>query len=107
MDKFANAEGRNCYAEEYVTVQSCIDSIKGKDVFVVATANDIGRAPDSLIRHGRFDISLEIKLPGLTDTEQIIRHYLSRNPKVDVFYMLRSFLDDRFLFRSMSGRFIV
>ena len=26
MDKFANAEGRNSYAEEYVTVQSCIFS---------------------------------------------------------------------------------
>ena len=83
MDKFANVEGRNSYAEEYVTVQSCIDSIKGKDIFVIATANDVIRLPDSLVRHGRFDVKLGIGLPELSDTEQIIGHYLSRNTKVD------------------------
>lgn len=82
IDKFANAEGRNSYAEEYVTVQSCVDSIKGKDVFVIATANDTARLPVSLIRHGRFDVSLVIGPPDLSDTEQIIGHFLSRNPKV-------------------------
>lgn len=83
MDKFAEVEGRNRYAEEYVTVQSCIDMVKGKDVFVIATANDTMRVPESLIRHGRFDVSLEIDPPDISDTEQIIGHYLSQKPKVD------------------------
>ena len=83
IDKFANAEGRNSYAEEYVTVQSCIDKVKGKDIFVIATANDTSRLPNSLTRHGRFDINLDIDSPELTDTEQIIGHYLRQKPKVD------------------------
>ena len=96
MDKFADAEGRNRYAEEYVTVQSCIDRVKGKDIFVIATANDIARVPESLIRHGRFDISLEIEPPDLSDTEQIIGHYLSKKPKVDA--------DTRIVSEILSGK---
>ena len=65
MDKFADADRHNSYAEEYVTVQSCIDRIKGKDVFVIATVNDTNRVTESLIRHGRFDIALRIELSYL------------------------------------------
>ena len=96
MDKFANAEGRNCYAEEYVTVQSCIDMIKGKDIFVIATANDTSRVPVSLIRHGRFDVKLKIERPDYADTERIISHYLSNKPGVDA--------DARIIAEILSGR---
>ena len=36
MDKFANGDEHHPDAEEYVTVQSCIDEAKGKEVFVLA-----------------------------------------------------------------------
>ena len=96
MDKFADADRHNSYAEEYVTVQSCIDRIKGKDVFVIATVNDTNRVTESLIRHGRFDIALRIELPDISDTEQIIGHYLSLNPKVDA--------DTRIVTEILSGK---
>lgn len=55
MDKFTNGDERHPDAEEYVTVQSCIDEVKGKQVFVLATANNIRCLPHSLRRAGRFD----------------------------------------------------
>lgn len=45
MDKFTNGDERHPDAEEYVTVQSCIDEVKGKQVFVLATANNIRCLP--------------------------------------------------------------
>lgn len=58
MDKFANEDYTRSDAEEYVTIQSCIDAIKteGKEVFVFATANNTRKLPNSLIRAGRFDM---------------------------------------------------
>ena len=52
MDKFANGDDNHKNAVEYVTVQSCIDEIKGKDVFVLATTNGTRNLPASLIRAG-------------------------------------------------------
>ena len=63
MDKFANGDKSHPDAEEYVTVQSCIDEAKGKEVFVLATANDIDCLPDSLCRPGRFDRTIEVEVP--------------------------------------------
>ena len=57
FDKFANEDKDHKNAEEYVTIQSCIDDIKSSEVFVIATANDLRLVPDSLIRAGRFDIN--------------------------------------------------
>ena len=76
MDKFANGDERHPDAEEYVTVQSCIDEAKGKEVFVLATANDIDCLPDSLCRPGRFDRTIEVDVPPREDAVQIIAHYL-------------------------------
>lgn len=39
MDKFANDDVNCKNAAEYVDVQSCIEEIKGEDVFVVGTNN--------------------------------------------------------------------
>ena len=55
MDKFANEDKNHKDAEEYVTIQSCIDYVKGKKVLVIATINDKYKIPDSLKRAGRFD----------------------------------------------------
>ena len=78
MDKFANGDERHRDAEEYVTVQSCIDEIKGKEVFVLATANNIRTLPFSLVRAGRFDRVIEVDAPVGEDAVRIIEHYLSK-----------------------------
>lgn len=82
FDKFANEDISHRNAEEYVTIQSCIDDVKSFEVFVIATANDLRLVPDSLIRAGRFDTSIEIKAPKGRDAERIIEHYLSEKNAV-------------------------
>lgn len=76
MDKFANGDDRHPDAEEYVTVQSCIDEIKGKEVFVLATANSLRALPRSLMRAGRFDRVIEVNNPRGEDAVKIIEHYI-------------------------------
>lgn len=96
MDKFANEDDRHPNAEEYVTVQSCIDEIKGKDVFVLATANDIRCLPRSLYRAGRFDRRLEINAPRGADAFEIISHYLEGKSLADN-------IDRQYIARLMEG----
>ncbi|MBE6651762.1 MAG: AAA family ATPase [Ruminococcaceae bacterium] len=81
VDKFANEDESHRDAPEYVAIQSGIDEVKGIDVFVIATANDIDKLPGSLIRHGRFDRKIEVLLPTGNDAEKIIRHYFE-NKKI-------------------------
>mgnify|MGYP004476115871 CR=1 FL=1 len=76
MDKFANGDERHRNSEEYVTVQSCIDGLQGKEVFVLATANEMRCLPDSLTRAGRFDRVIEIDVPEGNDAVEIVDHYL-------------------------------
>ena len=78
MDKFANGDSRHRDQEEYVTVQSSIDNIKGKDVFVLATANDIDVLPESLLRAGRFDRVIEVCNPCGEDAIKIMDHYMKQ-----------------------------
>lgn len=78
MDKFANGDERHPDAEEYVTVQSCIDSVKDKDVFVLATANNLRPLPNSLLRAGRFDRIIEVDNPRGDDAVNIIAHYMKQ-----------------------------
>ena len=78
MDKFANGDDRHPDAEEYVTVQSCIDEVKGKEVFVLATVNNIRVLPRSLYRAGRFDNVIEIKKPRGQDAIEIVDHYIKQ-----------------------------
>ena len=77
MDKFANEDSSHRDAEEYVAVQSGIDEIKGCDVFVFATANNVQKLPRSLVRSGRFDRKIEVQHPVGRDADEIIAHYLS------------------------------
>ena len=82
MDKFANEDDYHRNAEEYVTIQSCIDDCKGIGVFVIATVNERHQLPNSLCRHGRFDKILNINIPEEDDSSKIIEYYLSTK-KID------------------------
>lgn len=76
LDKFANEDIYHRDAEEYVTVQTCIDDVKDKDVFVIATCNDSEKLPGSLLRSGRFDKEYFMRFPGIEDAKKIIAFYL-------------------------------
>lgn len=98
VDKFANEDEHHRDAEEYVTIQSCIDELAHNDiqVFVLATANDIHCLPHSLVRSGRLGNKIHISNPTNKDAEAILSHYLSRKKVVDD-------IDSAFLARIMSG----
>ena len=76
MDKFSNDDRRYRNAEEFVTVQSCVDDCREAEVFVLATANGLDNIPSSLLRAGRFDKVIEIKPPEGEDAEKIVAHFL-------------------------------
>ena len=76
VDKFANEDRMHPDAEEYVTVQSCIDDCKGRGIFTIATANDTDSMPYSLLRAGRFDKVILMRFPRGEDSRRIIEHYL-------------------------------
>lgn len=82
LDKFASDEDV-CNPEELIAVQSGIDAVKGFEVFIVATANDISDLPRSLLRAGRFDRIIEIGTPNLQEAAKIIRHYLKDKKVAD------------------------
>ena len=75
LDKFANNDEYHRDSEEFVTVQACIDESKGKGVFVLATANDTRRLPESVLREGRFDQKIRISIPEGDDAVKIVEHY--------------------------------
>ena len=77
VDKFANEDINHRNAEEFVTIQSCIDDCSDEEVFVIATANDLDNLPSSLLREGRFDKTIEVLPPTGKDAEEIIKYYLS------------------------------
>jgi len=81
MDKFANADERYKNTEEYVTIQSCIDETRGRDVFVVATTNGTDNLPFSLVRAGRLCV-LKIMVPKGDDAYEIVKYYLSKKKYV-------------------------
>ncbi len=84
LDKFAEDDSSE-NNEEYVTIQSLIDSIKEKDIFVIATANNKTEIPKSLLRSGRFDNIFRVDVPSKEDTYKICKYYLeSKNIDDDV-----------------------
>ena len=83
MDKFANGDDDHPDAEEYVTVQSCIDEVKDIEVFVIATANRLSALPESLMRVGRFDRTIKILNPRGEDAKRIIEFYLKKTKCAD------------------------
>lgn len=97
IDKYANDDESHPNAEEYVTVQSLIDETKDKEVFVLATANNIRCLPSSLRRAGRFDRVIKIETPHGQDAINIITHYLSTKKVVEG-------VDAKTIARIMDGR---
>ncbi len=77
MDKFAPSDNSQ---EEFVVLQSLIDSVKGKSVFLIATVNESFHLPDSLVRAGRFDRYIVVNHPTREDGEQIVRYYVGQKP---------------------------
>ena len=99
LDKFANEDNQHRDAEEYVTVQSCLDDLAQSEaeVFVLATANDIHCLPYSLRRLGRLGNKIKVECPTGADAGAILAHYLSGKKVVDM-------IDPSFLARIMGGR---
>lgn len=78
MDKFAEDNlQQNCNKEEFVAIQTGLEDIVNKDVFVIATANDIHNLPESLLRVGRFGKKIQFSAPSFEDSVKIISHYLA------------------------------
>lgn len=78
LDKFSNEDEHHRDAEEFVTVQACIDRVKDQQVFVIATANNMRKLPNSLTRAGRFDHVLALNCPEGEDAEAIVSYYLGK-----------------------------
>lgn len=98
LDRFANEDEKRCDTEEYLAVQSGIDAFgENSNVFVVATCNRIEKLPGSLIRPGRFDITIEVKKPRGETSKKIVEYYL-RDKKVSPYLNL----DD--ISRALEGR---
>lgn len=97
LDKYANEDRNHRNAEEFVTIQACIDDCKEDEVFVLATANDLGNIPDSLIREGRFDKKISFESPEEKDVKEIVKYYLS-DKKVS------NYLDYESIARLLYGR---
>ena len=83
MDKFANEDENHKNAEEFIAIQSGIDSVKNCEVLVFATANELRSLPESLLRIGRFDRKIRIENPTVKDSANIIKYYLSQKKFVD------------------------
>lgn len=77
LDKFSDNDDSED-AEEFVAVQSCIDEVKGKDVFVIATANGTRKIPDSLLRPGRLGRRINTREPKDYEAAKIVRFYLDK-----------------------------
>lgn len=78
LDKFANNDDKHLNADEFVTIQSCIDDCKDYDVFVLATTNDKRSIPESLLRHGRIDKLINFTSPSIEDAIKIVDYYLKK-----------------------------
>lgn len=52
------ADSPSPYGPQWDVLQSAMDSVKGDDVFVIATANTTSCIPQSLLRPGRFDYTI-------------------------------------------------
>ncbi len=84
LDKFSD-QNEDCDAEEFVVVQSCVDELRGSDVFVIATAtvNNIRKIPASLLRPGRLGKRLNVRLPQVDEATEIIKHYIAKSSMFD------------------------
>lgn len=82
IDKASEGDLNQVTPSEYSVIQSFIDAVKDKSVFVIATANRLGTLPDSLLRAGRFDKQVYFDMPAFEDRKKIIKYYL-RDKKIE------------------------
>lgn len=75
--------GDSLYAPAWATLQACIDDVKNDDVFIIATANETRYIPDSLLRPGRFDYSINLEPPTGKLAERIAAYYLRGSKLAD------------------------
>lgn len=83
MDKFSEDDEYNLDDRIFVTIQANIDSVKDKDILVIATANNISKLPESLKRNGRFDKKIQVTAPTSSDARKIIEYYLKSKKVCD------------------------
>jgi len=76
IDKLSESSGESVDDKMFVAIQASIDSVKGNNVIVIATANNYNKLPDSLVRNGRFDRRIELISPTDDDARKIIEHYM-------------------------------
>lgn len=82
IDKYSNSDSNHSNTAEFIIIQSMIDKCKDKDIFFIATANDVNLLPNSLQRSGRFGNSITFLPPSLDESKEIIKYYL-KGKKVD------------------------
>ena len=75
MDKYITNAQVDSHALH--VVQALIDSVAEKDVFVIATANDIDDMPESLLRKGRFDHRYEIEFDSPEEARELLDLFLA------------------------------
>ncbi len=81
MDKYAPDEKNS---EEFAVLQALIDSVKDKDVFLIATVNSHRHElPESLTRAGRFDRFVHLYYPSGEDGANIVKYYIGKKPISD------------------------
>ncbi len=78
VDKFSDMEEDNGNSQEFVTIQTCIDEIGDSAVFVIATANQIEKLPNSLLRPGRLGKKILVRLPRKDEATEIVDFYLKK-----------------------------
>lgn len=64
------------YGPQWAALQSAIDGVKDVDVFLIATANATSCIPESLLRPGRFDYTVQLEPPRGDNAMRIAAHYL-------------------------------
>lgn len=77
MDKF---NGKERDKTIFNTLQSLIDSVRNKEVYIIATVNDDRCMPKSLLRSGRFDFKIDVDYPSKEDVNKLINYFIKDRP---------------------------
>lgn len=94
LDNYSDNDDREL-AEEYTIIQSLMEQVRDKDVFVVATATDIRKMPDSLLAPERLGNILETRSPNKEEARELISYYLTNSGltfEVDMEDLVKMFL---------------
>lgn len=78
LDKYAEESKNTKNNEEFSAVQSLIDDVKNKNVFIIATCNEIDNLASSLLRSGRLGQKIYFESPNRDEIKKIMKFYLSK-----------------------------